>query len=529
MASKVDLFLTPICQFAENILKACIDTYGDPNTPLFVNALDMETYQGAHYDTADVKVDTILSNVATHQHLLRLLVGLTELTGQEKYRKAAEAAVSYMFDEVSDSQGLLFWGGHAAYDLPGHQPVFAGHKGQDNIYKGRVHELKCHYPFYNLMWEVNPDAFKRYVEALWNAHILDWSILDFNRHGEYDKPMGKLWDQAYPESDVFFWGGGLTFINAGSDLFYAAAMLAKFTGDDAPLTWAKRLAHRYVETRQGKIGISGYQFSQCPAWCNGPDIRGDRAQYQYAPYLLDNHLIYEGTLFRPVPQAQRCQLFIGDILGSRGQDFTKWPLEEMTAWGKTAYRKADNSFVPMLTDGYNIEGFVIRREGYFGPKGRIEAAKPATTDFFWMYANGYRISKDSFLWQMTRDIAIGNNLGDIGEPDGKNLNLNPGINNAEYQTLYGFLELHRVTGRDDYLQVAIRVGENLLQANFRDGFFPKNIGREAFNGISHSYAENATAPKLKEIAPVDNPTTLALLHLASTLKEESEKIPTTFK
>ncbi len=507
MASKADLFLTPLRQFADNVLKFCGDTYGDPSTPLFVNALDLETRRGAHYDTADVKVDTILSNAATHQHLLRLLVGLTSLTGEAKYREAAEAAVRYMFDEVADSRGLLFWGGHVAYDLPGHQPVFAGHKGQDNIYKGRVHELKCHYPFYDFMWEVNSEAFTRYVEALWNAHILDWSILDFNRHGEYDKPMGKLWGHDYPESDVFFWGGGLTFINAGSDLFYAAAMLAGFTGDNAPLTWAKRLAHRYVETRQGDIGIGGYQFSQCAtAWCNGPPIRGDRAQYQYAPYLLDNHLVYEGTLFKPVPAAQRCQLTIGEALGSRGQEFTQWPLEEMTAWGRVAYRKADNAFIPMLTDGYILEGFVIRREGYFGPKGRIEASRPATPDFLWMYANGHRISGDGFLWQMARDIALGNGLGDIGEPDGSGIALNTETDNADYHTLYGLLELHRATDRNDYLLLAARVGENLLRSSFRDGFFPRN-----------------------GVAPVDDPASLALLRLVATLDGKPEQVPPTFR
>ncbi|MDQ8735377.1 hypothetical protein [Paenibacillus sp. LHD-38] len=58
-------------------------------------------------------------------------------------------------------------------------------------------------------------------------------------------------------------------------------MLAKLSGDETPLAWSKRLAHRYVETRRPGIGISGYQFSQSAAsWCDGPAVRGDRAQYQ---------------------------------------------------------------------------------------------------------------------------------------------------------------------------------------------------------------------------------------------------------
>ena len=76
-------------------------------------------------------------------------------------------------------------------------------------------------------------------------------------------------------------GKGLTFINAGSDLIYAAAMLSKFTSDPKPLEWAKRLAYRYVETRDPKTGIGGYQFSQmASAWCDDVGkITGDRAIY----------------------------------------------------------------------------------------------------------------------------------------------------------------------------------------------------------------------------------------------------------
>jgi hypothetical protein len=44
------------------------------------------------------------------------------------------------------------------------------------------------------MWQIDAEGTKRYIEAVWNAHIYDWSVLDFSRHGNYDLEMGKVWD-----------------------------------------------------------------------------------------------------------------------------------------------------------------------------------------------------------------------------------------------------------------------------------------------------------------------------------------------
>src|SRR5439155_18417273 len=109
----------------------------------------------------------------------------------------------HMFGTLTDANGLFHWGGHVAYDLEADQLVTA---------KSGPHELKCHYPFYELMWEVDPAGTRRYIEAFWNAHIYDWSVLDFSRHGKYNLPMGPLWDHAYKGGPIFFIGRVLTFI-----------------------------------------------------------------------------------------------------------------------------------------------------------------------------------------------------------------------------------------------------------------------------------------------------------------------------
>ncbi|MDS0223046.1 hypothetical protein NDI54_17000 [Haloarcula sp. S1AR25-5A] len=468
----------------DTVLEHARDDYGDESTPLLVDALDATTLSGVEYDGRDV-ADGHLSNFALQQSFLRALLALSEVTGEKRYRSRAETLVSWMFENASDDTGLLYWGGHAAYDLDA-----------DDIVVGKSdHELKFEYPFYKFCYEVAPEATREFVSAFWNAHVLDWTTLDFNRHGAWNASMGDLWDHEYEGGNVFFWGDGLTFVNTGSDLYYAAGVLADLAEEDEPLTWAKRLARRYIETRQ-EPGISGYQFSQHASYCKGPEIRGDRAQYQFAPYIHGDHRIFEGTLFRPRPIVQRQQLALAERLGERGSAFAQWAMEELRAWREAAYHPDENEFVPMLTDGLSLEGFVIRREGYFGPKGRVIGPIEAGPDFLWTYARAYRVTGDDLCYATTRDIAAGLGLGDIGTPEERptmDFDMDPVAVGPEL--LSALLELYRASGDDRYLNAASRIGGRLLD-NRESGLFTDTDG----------------------MAVLDNPTPLALLRLASARK-----------
>ena len=484
--------------FADNVLKHGKDVYGPKHTPLFVDGLNINTHEPAKWKR-DGKV-WILSNLASQQNLFRMLDGLTKITGEAKYRRAAAGALEYAFANLRSPNGLLHWGGHVAYDA----------KADALCMEQYSHELKCHYPYYELMWEVNPEATKQFLETFWSAHILDWSNLEMNRHGNMKKRFGSPWEHKYEGGPVFFWGTGLSFINTGSDLFYAGAMLSKLSGEKPPLVWSKRLAYRYVETRNPKTGIGGYQFSQSKtAYCNGPKIRGDRAQYQYGDDFK-GHLVVEGTLFpcygsTPVVRPRICEFLLGEILGGDGKEFTQWALEELTAWGKAAYRKKDNSFIPMLTDGTSMEGYVCKKEGYFGPKGRVLKAGRAGPMDFWTYAMAYRITGDTFMWEMARNIARGNGYGDIGRTAKDKPQLDMGTGQSSVPLLLGFLELHAKTGRKAFLAIGRRIGDNILAGRFYKGFFVPSK--------QHLYA------KFDALEP------LVLLHLDAALKGKAASAP----
>lgn len=424
----------------------------DKSTYQFINAFDTQTGKWVSHDAEEILPGALISNPAKQSNWFRLLAGLSVLSGDNEFRDIVKRSFSFLFKNLTDNNGLIYWGGHLAFDLVNRKVAY-------NAQKKIVHELKIDYPFYEMMWETDPAKTKAFIEAYWNAHIVNWDNLNFNRHGQYNKPLGKIWDNYYKGGDVFFWDEkSLTFVTAGSNLYYAAAMLARFTGMQKPLFWSKALAMRYVETRQEPVGISGYQFSQSSSsWCNGRAARGDRAQYQYGPYIPDGHLVYESTIFRPIPAVQRCQFHLSDVLGNAGEEFLRWSADEVKAWALNAYREDDNSFIPMLTDGYSLENFVIQHDGYFGPKGKIEKPFKADSDFFWLYCMATRCCNDEFLWQIARSIAKGNNLGDIGDANCKGIALNYEFRGSDVKFVYGLLELYIKTRREEFFNFAVRM------------------------------------------------------------------------
>jgi pectate lyase len=486
--------------FADNALKYGKDDYGQKKTPLFVDGLNIDTHEPVKWKFPKGD-EWVLVDLGNQQNFFRTLTGLSNLTGEQKYKQSAVEAIRYAYKNLRFGK-MLAWGGHMAYNATADSAVFAPDKSM-------AHELKSHYPFYDLMWEVNPVETKVMIEDIWNSHVLDWRNLDFNRHG-YPKAMGALWESKYKEGPVFFWGEGLTFINAGSDLYYAAALLSKFTNDEKPLIWAKRLAHRYVETRNPKTGLSGYQFSQTMAWCDDVGkVLGDRAIYQYGDDF-PGHLVVEGTLFPcygnvPAVRPEMCNLAIADLMGEKGKDFQQWTLENLAAWVRASYRKTDNKFVPMLTDGSSMEGYVCKKDGYFGPKGRVLTAGWAGPEIFWIYSRACEGTNDTLIWNMARNVGLANKYGDIGKSSKDSPVLNLDTDCADYETLFGFLSLYKKTGNQLYLNMADVIGENILGKHFNKGFF--------------------VISKEKKYTRFDNIEPLALLHLAAALEGRPESVP----
>ncbi len=486
-------YMKTVIEFVDNVLEYGCDKYGVERTPLLVDGLNVDTLEPVYWLHNGKK--SIISNLANQQNFFRLLVGLSNLTGEPRYKQVAVDATTYHFNELLRSCGLLQWGGHRFVPLNISKAEKEAFKNEPS-----THELKCNHPYYELMWEINPKATENFIKALWNSHILDWSNLDMNRHGEYDLPMGDLWDNEYIGGEPFFEGKGLTFINIGSDLIYAAAFLNKVTGDEGALRWSKRLAYRYVEARDPNTKLGAYQYSQLS---NGRD----RAKLQFGPEF--GEVALEGRFIPPrytyiiYGNSATIHMRIAEMLGESGQEFLNWTHEGLAAYGKYAYDPQTNMRRVLFTDGTPLTPDKHKRDGYYG-KPPLES-QPAGPILFFSYALAHRLTGDDELWNTAKAIARGNGLGDIGRAPGIGVNINMETDNSDPHSLFGLLEFYRTSKKEEYLEAARKIGDNIIQERFYNGFF---------------------VPSKAHInAKVDAIEPLALLTLEATIRNMNEGVP----
>jgi pectate lyase len=466
--------LKVVTEFANHVLADASDHVHSPATALLANGVNVDTHEQVQWVFPSGKT-IILSDLTVQQNLFRVLTGLTNLTGEAKYKAAAKAEIAYYFAHFQDSGGLLHWGGHNFVDLRTLAPIAVAEKSG-------VHELKNVFPYYDLMYETDPAATVKYITAFWNAHVYNWQTLEVSRHGEYGRPPGANWDQPFNNPPPYFETKGLSFLDAGNDLIYSAAMLSRLAGDKGALLWSKRLAEQYVKARDPKTHLGAYQYTQSKKTGTAPsdDVTlswfGDRANRQFGPDF-PQHRVLEATMLLNrlaltiYSHNALMQLQLAEALGDDGRDFKQWTHDGMAAFVHYAYIPADNTLRPMLTDGTDLTGFTLKRNGYYGRAGITLKAYPATAEYLISYARGFLVTGDPDFWTMARGIARAQDLGDIGRKPGEEVQVNRSTHNTDPHALFAVLDLYRRTKCTDYLELGRILGDNLVRAHYHHGYF----------------------------------------------------------
>jgi len=486
-------YLNAVRKFADSVLEHGHDTYGKQHTPLFVDGLQVETLEPVCWKKGGET--WVLCNFASQQGLMRTLDGLSGLTRDKRYRQSAEDATRYALTHLTSPSGLIYWAGHMAWDLESERAV-----GQ----YADVHEFKRHQPYFPLLWRVDANATRRLLEAIWAAHLVDWSRLDYNRHAKTEILVRPPWDHPFEENiEVPFLTDkqNLSFALVTPSLLAAGTSLAVLDKDKNALIWTRRLAHRWQQCRDPKTGLSGGQLSY-----HERDRARDTLGHVH-PNINEAKIVatyHRKGRYQDIPlaqmQAAEQLLTVGGECEKVGKEFIRWASEDLKTYGKYCYDPKSGNFISMMTDGTPIR-WQEARKGYYTP----ESFEPAAPDgmILWNYALAYRLTHEEAHWNMARQLARSLELGDIGQPKSKERQL--GLTAAaNWQYIYALLELAKATGDRSFLKLACRVGDNLLQYQTRTGLFPR-AGR--------LYARTG------------DEVPLALLHLAAALDGKSSRLP----
>ncbi len=456
-------YLDAVRTFADRVIQSGRDIYGHNTTPLFVDGLNVTTLEPVKWEC---RGETwVLSNFASQQPLLRTLDGLTALTSQKKYRQAAERAADYALQNLTTPNGLLYWGGHMAWDLEKEQPV-----GQ----YANVHELKSHQPYYRLMWRVNAPAARKLMESVWMGHILDWSLLDYNRHANTKKPVARNWKHIFNENiQVPFpaQSSNLSFVNVTPPLLHTGAMLAILDNNTDVLTWTRRLAYRWQQGKNPGTGLCGGQLSF---------RKHDRAQDALGhvhPNINEAKIVasyHQTSRYHTLPLAQMqaalALMPAGGKYAMIGHEFIFWASEDLKAYTQHSYDAKTGQFIALMTDGTPIR-WQESRSGYYVPA----SFAPRKPDGFilWGYAMAFRLTSDKIHWRMARNILRQFNLGDIGRPGEIVSAIKYDNDHNDWRTIYALLELYHATKDDKFLRLACSIADNIIAMQTSKGLFPR--------------------------------------------------------
>jgi hypothetical protein len=205
------------------------DRYGEVKSPILVNILDVRTRECPENPLRLDEPWRVIrrgrrgpagANLYPDQPTIRAMKALSRITGDARYTDAAEAYLRYYLENLVDEKGFFWWGWHRHYDV--YRDTMTGHSGNH-------HEIHVQQAAWPLLWEIDPEATRREIEAVWQWHIVDKETGECNRHGD-----GKH---------------GCDFAMSGGEMLCAFAFLYQKSGEPVWLDRARLLADYYWNAR----------------------------------------------------------------------------------------------------------------------------------------------------------------------------------------------------------------------------------------------------------------------------------------
>ncbi|HIC19793.1 TPA: hypothetical protein EYO77_16935, partial [Candidatus Poribacteria bacterium] len=161
------------------------------------------------------------ANMLMDMSTLKTMRLLSNLTGNGSTAEFAHQYMDYYMRHLVDQKGLFWWGWHRHYDV--YKDEMDGHGG--NVHE--LHAMNC--IAWDALWEINPKAVQKEIEAIWQWHVIDKETGEIDRHDS-----GKQ---------------GCDFSMSSGAFIYAFTFMHSHTGDKIWQDRARLLATYYWNRR----------------------------------------------------------------------------------------------------------------------------------------------------------------------------------------------------------------------------------------------------------------------------------------
>ena len=452
----------------DTLIEHGTDRYGSVHAPILVSILDVDSR--ACPENPD-KLDEYFrvtrrgrrspagSNLLTDQPLLKTMYLASAAAGEAKYADFANRYAAYVMENLVDEQGFFWWGWHRHYDV--HRDARDGHNGSPH----EIHALHC--VAWDRLWEVNPPAVRREIEALWQWHVIDKAAGEVNRHGDGHR--------------------GCDFSMTAGALIEAFCFLHGRTRDRTWLDRARLLADYYWARREPSTDLIPER----------PNAGRDR---------------FDGGSFTTSVTGLHCHSLLKAFEMTGEEVFRDRALAYLRAYARHGYDETTGRFWGALRlDGTPIPGPRVYTEnvdsaaGYeaFQPRGHLNLWQPYVAGYehplstAQVYAYAHQLTGDPEMLATARRFAAWIRATppgtvEMAETWYRDYSNGPGRRGtyAEYwgRAISCHLHLYVLTGGREYLDDAQALADAAVAALWHDGLFrghPAKPYYEAIDGVGY--------------------------------------------
>ncbi len=227
--------------FANTLLATGVDRLGAKQTPAWAGVIDTRNWSVPGKDVPAApgirESDRAVggANLYHDSVTLRVFLALSEVTGDAKYRRAANEYMGWFLEACqSAANGLLAWGEHLYYSFE-----------RDAVAVERKnHELLEWTAPWDLLWAVNRQATARAIDGLRYHHFEDRPGTLYNRHATWQRAEHQKREGAQP------------WIKHSGAYAHAFAYLYSKTHEQRWLDWARGDAGIYWSRRDEKTDLT---------------------------------------------------------------------------------------------------------------------------------------------------------------------------------------------------------------------------------------------------------------------------------